>query len=289
MVFANLLDMPSDNNPIKVRKNTGELVDFDVNKLRNALQRSGAGKDEIGSIIQQLKESIYDGISTHKIYQIAYAILKKKSTGAAGRYRLKKAMLELGPTGYPFEQFIAKLLHFQGYEVKVGQIVEGRCVKHEVDVVARKDGKQIMVECKYHSDKSAKSDVKVPLYIHSRFLDVRGTWEKLPENSGMHFDGMLVTNSRFTDDAREYGSCAGLIMVSWDYPVGNSLRDWIDQSGYHPLTALQSLKKEEKQAFLNENIVLCSDLRDEQELLDRYIRSGRRIRQIINEIDSLTS
>ncbi len=279
--------MPSGNNPIKVRKNTGELVDFNVNKLRNALQRSGAGSEEVDSVIEQVLGSIHDGITTHKIYQIAYAILKKSSKGAAGRYRLKKAMLELGPTGYPFEQFIAKLLHFQGFEVKVGQIVEGRCVKHEVDVVARMDGKQIMVECKYHSDKSAKSDVKVPLYIHSRFLDVKETWEKLPDNQGMQFDGMLVTNSRFTDDARDYGSCAGLIMVSWDYPQGNSLRDWIDRSGYHPLTVLQSLKNEEKQAFLNENIVLCRDLRNEQELLDRHIRSGRRVKQVISEIDSL--
>jgi Holliday junction resolvase-like predicted endonuclease len=279
--------MSSQVKTIKVRKNTGELVDFDINKLRNALARSGANNHEIEKVITQIQSSIYDGITTHKIYQIAYGILKKISYRTAGHYRLKKAMLELGPTGYPFEQFIARLLEFQGYEVMTDQIVKGRCVNHEVDVIARKENRQIMVECKYHSDKSTKSDVKVPLYINSRFLDVSEAWKKLPGNQGKTFQGMLVTNSRFTEDALQYGKCAGLIMVSWDYPSGSSLKDWIDRSGYHPLTSLQCLRKNEKQAFLEKGIVLCRDIIENPLITEEIVQSSQRRNSLKKEVKSV--
>ena len=86
-----------------------------------------------------MRDSIFDGISTRKIYQIAYSILYKLSNRAAGRYRLKKALFQLGPSGYPFEQFIAKILEQEGYKTKTGQFIQGKCIKHEVDVVGKKD------------------------------------------------------------------------------------------------------------------------------------------------------
>jgi Holliday junction resolvase-like predicted endonuclease len=279
--------MPSSENTIKVRKNTGELVDFDEEKLREALSRSGATRDDINEVISQVKSRLYEGITTHKIYQIAYGILKKTSKRTAGRYRLKKAMLELGPTGYPFEHFVAKLLHFQGYEVQVGQIVQGRCVSHEIDVTAKKPGRQLMVECKYHSDKSAKSDVKVPLYIHSRFLDVVDSWKKIQQNQKISFEGMVVTNSRFTEDAFQYGTCAGLSMVSWDQPEGDSLKDWIDRAGFHPVTVLQSLKKDEKQELLTRKIVLCRDLAENPQILQEIVYPSKRAQAVLQEVKSL--
>jgi len=279
--------MPSNEPPMKIRKNNGELVSFEVGKLRAALYRSGASKSEIDIVVKKVRGSLYEGITTRKIYQIAYGILKRTSLKSAGRYRLKKAMLELGPSGYPFEHFIAKLLHFQGYEVQVGEIVQGNCVTHEVDVIARNNDRQLMVECKYHSEKSAKSDVKVPLYIHSRFLDVKASWENIPGNQNMEFKGMLVTNSRFSDDARQYGTCAGLQMISWDYPTGNSLKDWIDNSGYHPITTLQSLKKNEKQALLQKNIVLCRELEENPLILEELVYPSKRIRKVLEEVKSL--
>lgn len=279
--------MVSKDIPIKVRKNTGELVDFDMNKLRAALARSGADNDHIESVVKQVVPALHDGITTHQIYKMAYKILKKISWRAAGRYRLKKAMMELGPSGYPFEHFVAKLLSFDGYEVLIGQVVQGRCVTHEVDVVASRPGKKIMVECKYHSDTSAKSDVKIPLYIHSRFQDIMENWKKLPENHEMEFERMLVTNSRFTQDALQYGNCAGLTMISWDYPRGKSLRDWIDRAKYHPITVLQSINTSEKQALLQQGLVLCRQVSENPDVLRQVISSSRKYNNAIKEIESL--
>lgn len=272
---------------IKVRKGSGEYVDFDIEKLRSALARSGADIAQIESVLQRIRASLYEGITTKKIYQIAYSILRKKSYRSAGRYRLKKAILELGPTGYPFEKFVARLIESQGYQVSTGQIVEGKCVSHEIDVVAKKEEKQLMVECKFHHDNSSKSDVKVPLYIHSRFLDVEDSWRKVPENREMQFEGIVVTNSRFSEDAVKYASCIGLTLISWDYPTGNSLKDWIDSSGCHPLTSLQTLTKAEKQKLLEKGFVLCREIKNLPQLLSEIISDERRIYRVLKEIDEI--
>jgi len=268
---------------IRVKKRDGAYAPFDIVKLRNALQRSGATIDESTRIIEKIEPLLFDGISTKRIYQIAYGLLRKYSHRVAGRYRLKKAILELGPTGYPFEKFIGKLFEADGYEAEVGIFIKGLCVQHEVDVVAEKGNKKFMVECKFHSDTRKKSDVKVALYIHSRFLDVSARWKQEENNSEMIYKGMVVTNTRFSEDAMQYGKCAGMKVVSWDYPRGNSLKDWIDRSGYHPITSLASLRKKEKQFLLENGIVLCRQLKESFRLLDELRLSNTRMKRIKRE------
>jgi Holliday junction resolvase len=217
---------------------------------------------------------------------MAYAILRKRSHQAAGKYRLKKAIFELGPTGFPFERFVGELLKNQGYQVEVGKIVQGHCVQHEVDVVAQKDNRKIMVECKFHRDASRKSDVKVSLYIHSRFLDVEKQWNKNTVLNQRYHQGWIVTNTRFTEDAMQYGKCCGLELISWDYPAGSSLRERIDHSGLHPLTALQTLKKREKQALLQLDIVLSRDITRDH--LTQIGMKENMIRRVLKEAEALT-
>lgn len=279
--------MTQHETPVKVRKSSGELDDFDLNKLRDALSRSGADEAQIEKVIKGVRSSLYDGIPTRKIYQIAYGILRKISYRSAGRYRLKKAILELGPTGFPFERFVARLLESKGYSVRVGQTIQGKCVSHEVDVVAVKGKQQLMVECKFHHDNRSKSDVKVPLYIHSRFLDVEAGWKMILENRNLKFKGMVVTNSRFTEDAISYGKCSGLTLVSWDYPPHDCLRDWIDESGFHPLTSLQNLTKDEKQQLLERGIVLCREILNNIDILNAIVSSPRRLKLVLKEVEEI--
>ncbi len=271
---------------IEIKKKSGEKVFFDPDKLRQSLERSGASQPDIETILKQVEEKIYDGISTHKLYQMAYAILRKISNHAAGRYRLKKAILQLGPTGYPFERFVGELLRNQGFEAEVGQIVQGDCVQHEVDVVAKKGDTKHMVECKFHSDTSRKSDVKVALYIHSRFLDVKKQWEKSPDENIKNYKGWVVTNTRFTEDAMQYGKCAGLNLLSWDYPQHRSLRQIVDEIGLHPITSLQSLTVKDKQEILKTDVVLCRNIT--KEVLENAGIKGRRINAILKEARELS-
>ena len=165
-------------NPINIVKYSGDVVPFDVDKLINSLRRAQASEELIQQIVEQVEDKIYEGITTKKIYQMAFKMLKGKSRVSASKYKLKKALMELGPTGFPFEKLVGKIMEYEGYETKVGVIVKGNCVQHEVDVIAQKDNNHYMIECKYHSDQGRFCNVKIPLYIHSRFLDVEKQWER---------------------------------------------------------------------------------------------------------------
>jgi len=272
-----------NNINIRVKKRDGAYAAFDIEKLRNALRRSGATETESADIVEHLKPRLFEGITTKKIYEIAYSLLRKRSHRVAGRYRLKKAIMELGPTGYPFEHFVGKLFESDGYNAKTGVFVKGKCVQHEVDVVAEKGIKKYMVECKFHSDSRKKSDVKVALYIHSRFLDVRDRWKEEKQSNDKTFTGMIVTNTRFSQDAMQYGKCVGLKLVSWDYPSGNSLKDWIDRSGYHPITSLASLRTKEKQFLLEKGLVLCRQIKEDFNVLQGLNLSSVRLKRIKKE------
>ena len=94
---------------IQIIKSTGEKVDFSLDKLRASLRRSGAGEGLINSIIDTVRDELYQGITTKEIYNRAYAMLKRKKSIFASKYKLKKAIYELGPTGFPFERFIGAL------------------------------------------------------------------------------------------------------------------------------------------------------------------------------------
>ncbi|MBN1650849.1 MAG: restriction endonuclease [Bacteroidales bacterium] len=271
------------NNNFNITKKSGEVIPFDTEKLRRSFERSGANKEEIEQVIATIADQVYDGISTKKLFKLAYAILRKKSAEVASRYRLKDAIMELGPSGFPFEHYVSELLKYQGYKTEVGTIVQGKCVTHEVDVIAQKEHKKIMIECKFHSNTHTKSDVKVALYIHSRYNDVIKTWEK--EDLQSNFEGWLVTNTRFTEDALNYAKCVGLHLVSWDYPSQGSLRERIDISGLHPITVLQSLSKKEKSSLLNQGVVLCRSLSAEN--LKAIAISENRAKNILKEAKSI--
>lgn len=157
---------------VQITKASGEKVPFSEEKLRHSLERSGATESQIDFVVDEVNDLLYEGIPTGKIYRKAYDMLRRRSRSKAARYKLKKAIMELGPSGYPFEHFVGAILEQQGFRSKVGVVVEGKCVTHEIDVLAVKNSKLILVECKFHNRPGVKCDVKVPLYIHSRFRDV---------------------------------------------------------------------------------------------------------------------
>lgn len=270
-----------------ITKASGENVPFSYQKLRTSLQRSGADDETINTVIKEVEAQLYEGITTKKIYQMAFGILKKSSRPVASRYKLKQAIMELGPSGYPFEKFIGEILRYMGYQVEVGQTVKGHCVNHEIDVIAEREEHHFMIECKYHNHTGTISDVKIPLYIQARFKDVEAAWLEMSGHSKKFHQGWVVTNTRFSSDAVQYGICAGLYLMGWNYPATNGLKDQIDNLGLYPLTCLTSLSKNEKQIFLNKNIVLCKEICDKPELLKMLTITEKRAQVILEESYSL--
>jgi len=276
-------------NKIYIIKANGEKAPFQIEKLINSLKRAGANKVIIRQIVHNIERVVYDGMTTKKIYQMAFRMLKGKARVSASRYKLKKAIMELGPSGFPFERFIGKILNQEGYQAEVGVIVQGHCVQHEVDVAALKDNKHYMIECKFHSDQGRFCNVKIPLYIQSRFIDVEKQWKKQPGHQTKFHQGWLYTNTRFTTDAIQYGTCAGLGLVSWDYPKHNSLKERIDKSGLHPLTSLTSITRAEKSKLLERDIVLCKEISDNPKLLEEVGIPKTRHKKILADSRELCS
>lgn len=277
----------SFKNIIDITKASGQKVPFNVTKLRHSLHRSGANENTINDIISMVQGNLFEGITTKKIYQLAFGLLKKKSKPFAAKYKLKRGIMELGPTGFPFEKFIAAILNHQGYTVKVGEIVKGKCVSHEIDVIAEKENYHFMIECKFHNQPGTNCDVKIPLYIQARFKDVEQQWKKIDGHETKFHQGWVVTNTRFSDDAIQYGLCAGLNLLGWDFPKGKSLREQIDASGLYPLTCLTTLTLREKQLLLDEKIVLCKELCNNPEWLSIAHIPGERRNIIMNEANAL--
>lgn len=274
------------NDNFEVIKSSGKRVKFSLSKLRSSLKRSGASKETIDAIIDKVRDELYQGISTKEIYNRAFSLLKKKKSYLASKYKLKKAIYELGPTGFPFERFIQEILRYSGYETSVGEVVEGKCVSHEIDVIANIDKETIIIECKFHGEQGLNCNVKVPLYINSRYEDIKASW-KANGNSTQLKNCWVVTNTRFSEDAVQYGRCSGLYLLSWDYPNKESLRDRIDRLGLYPITVSTLLTKREKQFLLSRNIVLCRQLLGDVFYLDHLGISEVRKEKILLEIEAL--
>lgn len=269
---------------VNVTKASGEKQEYDASKLRKSLTNAGAQKEIIHEILKSVDEMLYEGITTKKIYREAFRQLKNSSKKSAVNYKLKEAILELGPTGFPFEKFVGELLNRMGYQTEVGVIVKGECVTHEIDVLASKDSEHYMIECKFHNRKENTCNVQVPLYIQSRFLDVKKNWMNLPGHKHKVHKGWIVTNTRFTQDAEQYGECVGLKLLSWDYPAKNGLKDLITRVGLHPITSLSSLNKQEKEMLLAMDVIFCTQLYENPDYLNKIGMDNRKTVKVRKEV-----
>lgn len=270
-----------------VIKASGERMPFDKSKLIHSLQKAGANDQIIDSIMNEIVLLLHENITTREIYKLAFSKLKKKTPSFAAKYKLKKAIFELGPSGFPFEKFVSEILKKEGYKTQTGILVRGRCVNHEVDVVAERDNEHYMIECKFHGVQGNVCNVKVPLYIHSRFMDVEQMWKEKPGHETKFHQGWIVTNTKFTLDAIQYGKCSGLNLIAWDYPRENGLKDRIDRLGLHPITSLTTLTLHEKSKFLEREMVLCMELCKHPELLGEIGINEQRHKKILHEAHEL--
>ncbi len=272
----------------RITKASGQEVEFDASKLYVSLQRAGASADEANAVVRAIEEDWHPYATTKQVYRRAHQLLRRYNKVAASRYSLKQALFALGPTGYPFETFVARLLEAEGFVIRKGINQQGRCINHEVDILGLNEKRIIFGECKFRNSQQLVNDVKVALYIYSRFQDLcQGEW-KLRLEEGYVIECFAFTNTRFTDDALRYGECTGMQLVGWDSPKGNSLRDRVNRTGIHPLTCLHSLTRREKSALVEEyRLVLIQDLLQHLDILKTLSISDLRQRRVIEEARSL--
>ena len=270
---------------ILIAKADGQLEPFNPEKLISSLMRAGAEHPLALDISRDIETDLYNGITTQEIYRRAFSKLRDARRGAAARYSLKRAILEFGPSGFPFEAYISELFRAEGAQTQIDQIIKGACVEHEVDVVVKKDGVVTFVEAKFHNAAGFKTDLKTVLYVKARLDDIAAARKNKGAVEPMR--GLVVTNTKFTSVAAQYASCAGVEVLSWEEPAGHNLHDRIDASGIYPITALTTINRREKMALLSQKIVLCRALGADTRALATAGVTGQKADHVLEEVGAL--
>jgi hypothetical protein len=244
-----------------VLKATGKIEPFNEEKLRSSIKRVGMPENIQNQAVIEIKNKLYDNIPTSEIYNNIIRLLQN-STDHLGRtkYSLKQAIMDLGPTGYPFEDYVSEILRLEGYSTQVRQILQGKCINHEIDIIAEKDGKKSMIECKFHNASGTKSQIHVSLYTKARFDDIK-------EKNNLT-DTWLITNTKMTSDALSYALCSNMKVISWDYPQKGNFRDLIEKHNLYPITIFTNLSQNQKQLLTERHVVLAKDVCRNPSLLD---------------------
>ena len=268
-------------------KASGVHETFDPEKIRFSLLHSGASAEATENVLEHLVPILHNGMTTSELYRHAFQILAKISKPVARSYSLRRAVMQLGPSGFPFEDFVAEILKAKGFECLTGQNVLGGCVPHEVDVVAWNEKKLIMVEAKFHNELGTKSDLKVVLYVKAR-------WDDLKENvfsyGGINraiTDCWLITNTKFSSTAIHYAECKGMTLIGWNYPESGSLQQMIEEERLHPVTCLTSLLEKEKKILIANGVVLCSMVIKDPSILKKLLGARFDSIKTLSEINEL--
>ncbi|KXB04591.1 hypothetical protein AKJ49_01940 [candidate division MSBL1 archaeon SCGC-AAA382A03] len=261
-----------------VVKASGEKEEFDPEKIKRTCLRAGASEEFAEEISNKVKQEAYDGISTKEILHLTLKYLKKKPS-VASKYNLKRAIMSLGPTGFPFEQFFAEILQNYGYNTTVGKVIDGKCVAHEIDIVAEKGGTRYLIECKYHDNPGVYTGLKEAMYTYSRLLDLEQKFDK----------AWLATNTKCSDDARQYSDCVGERVTSWNYPEGKSLRNLIDEERLYPITILKSVNKNVMNELFEAKIMTLKKLvaNEKKNIQKKTKLSEKTLNKVIKEAEKI--
>jgi hypothetical protein len=277
---------------MNIKKRNGKIEVYQADKLQNSIEKVGLTEVEAELIVKEIEAKRFKKIlTTRKLHQETFWLLRKRSNAAAARYNIKKSVQELGPSGYPFERFFGELMKALNYKVEVGVHLQGNCLTHEIDVLADKvddeNDVRIMTECKFKNRLTHKVDTQTVLYIQARFQDLSKFWQKdssLPKTHKV----CVATNTGFTTDAIKYSECMQMLLVSWDYPrKGQNLKRLIDDTATYPLTCLTTLTKAEKQVLLNKKVVLVRDIQANKLILDALNLTSRQRNKVLKEVGDL--
>lgn len=244
---------------IMVTKGDGTIQPLDYDKLQFALRKSGASSSLVREVIEAIEPEFYTNIPTAKIYALAFKELTALRPGAAARFGLKAALAKFGPEGYPFETFIGALLKGRGYSTLLRQTVRGKCISHEIDVIASRGETQghkatkCIVECKFHNLPHAKCHIQSALYSWARFLDVRDASPDIDS-------AWLATNTKFSSDVIQYSDCVGLKLLGWSFPSHESIQVRIEENQLYPITVLSGINGRNFSKLHSIGIILVKEL-----------------------------
>jgi len=252
---------------IYVTKADGSKQPFDKQKIINTCLRLQATPEQAQSIADKIEAKAYDGIPTKKILQMVFQYMKKYRPAIGYQIDLKQAiaMLRSKPD---FEIFVAKLFEAMGYEVDTNLIIQGKCIEHEIDVVARKGNEIILVEVKHHVNHHTYSGLDVFLQLNSTLEDLKLGYES-GKNNFKFTRAILICNTKVSDHARRYALCKGLEFIAWKFPPEKGLERLIEEHKLYPITFLKEIERNEAYKLADVGIVTVKQLLDDAEKISK--------------------
>ncbi|PJE81507.1 restriction endonuclease [Candidatus Pacearchaeota archaeon CG10_big_fil_rev_8_21_14_0_10_32_42] len=263
---------------MQVIKSSGVIERFDKKKIYKTIRDAGGSKKLAKEAVNEIRRKFNKNISTRDILLFLIKYLEREP-GVSQRYDLKRAIMSLGPSGFPFEKFFARVLEHYGFKTTVGNKLKGKSVYQEVDIIAV-NKKKWMIECKYHNESGVITKLHVALYTHARFLDLKS----------YNFDAAwLVTNTKCSIEAIKYAKGVGLKVTSWKYPNEDNLEKLIEKKGLYPMTILKSISNEVLNKMYDSGFIIAKDLLDYTEYdLSRRIGVDKKIAaKIIEEVKAV--
>lgn len=271
---------------MKIVKADGGVEEFKPQKLIASLKKAGARPLEVNNIVAKVESSLQEGMKTQMIYQKAFSLLRESEDPIAAKYSLRRAVFGLGPTGFPFEDFLGKIFEAEGYKTKRRLILKGKCATHEVDLAAYSPAHSFIAEAKFHMRPGIKSDLQVALYSYARYLDLSARPICKDDTCGI-VSLSIITNTKFTEAVTKYAACSGFDLLSWDFPRNNSLHAKIEKYGVYPITVLTHLTSGQKQQLLADGYILCTEIAKKPQVLQGLGLSSQKIDAVLREVNSL--
>jgi len=241
-----------------VTKFDGTQQPFDKNKIVRTCLRMGATLAVAELIAEEIEARIYDGIETKKILRMIFKRLRKHKPVIRHQIDLRKALSLLNPAP-DFERFIQLLLSEHNYEVTPNQIMRGKCVEHEVDAVARKNGKTCIVEVKHHFKYHTPTSLDVSRISRAVFEDVTEGYELGLNNLKIDY-AMIVCNTKLSEHAKRYADCRGIRHIGWSSPPNHDLQTMIEEKKLYPITFLKGLNAETRNKLAHNGVILLKQL-----------------------------
>jgi len=248
----------------------------------------GANREIADEISGKIESEIYDGVSTEEILDRIFELLQEHRPVIKHLLDLRKG-LSLMSSKPEFELFVRVLLSENGYEVTPNRILRGKCVEHEVDGIARKDGVTYFVEAKHHSNYHTSTGLDESRIARAVLEDVLEGFE-VGLNDWEIERAMIVTNTKFSEHAKRYGKCRNIVQIGWSSPPYDGLQEMIEEKKLYPITCLKRLRKQTKEKLTSAGIVSLRQLieREPEELANRTKITKRSLLRLLKEAKDCT-
>ncbi|MEM5877875.1 MAG: restriction endonuclease [Candidatus Aenigmatarchaeota archaeon] len=242
---------------VYVKKFDGSRQKFDKNKVRRTCIRLGASYNQADEIVKRVTKSAYNGITTKQILDLVFMEMEKYKSGFAKRVDLRQSISMLEPKP-DFELFSSLILQNLGYKTRENLIISGKCVDHEIDIVASKGNEIVYVEVKHHQNPHAYTGLDIFLQANSTFQSLKDGFV-LKKNKINFSDSLIICNTKISDHAKKYAECAGIKYLCWNYPDGG-LERLIEMKKLYPITIIKDLDENIRKKLLENGILLLRQI-----------------------------